>query len=963
MRIKGKPSKGRKRPIQLLLPAGAVLVTVGLLLGLGGRGGSEEYFFCDMERTVNEGKNFRSNGVDFSNGKTRTDEYALSGKYAARCDMERKYGPGVTLHNVFSGDLIEAEVWRKSDFGIGPLAVQGMEGWKFSAYSKEPQKIVRGWELLEVKVTVPLGVENQMLKVFPYARQGVVYFDDLKVRRSKNPKPSISPSASYVAEKLNLQVDGKSMENFRQKRAEALSKAVLIAGDADLEKGKLHTADGEIDVQARLKGDLTDHLTGSKWSFRILAEGQKTWRGMPEFSVHNSLSRHHLDEWVYHQILEREDVLTTRYDFVEMALNGKTLGIYAYEEHFTPSLLRQRQRQVAPIIRWNEDGLWLNAGKGFGQRPPWFESAQIEAFQGKTVRKDNEQAAHFEAARNLLASAVEGTKKPSQIFDTQQLANFLAVTDLCLGHHSLNQTNLRFYFDPVTAKLQPVGYDGYTPNGTWAYPLPILTGAKFNSRTPWHFSSSNNYSPLHHLLFNDIAFAEKYAAAVERVTAPAYLDSLKFLLKNEIKARENFIRQEYTEYNFDFDYLTRNAAEIRKTLYPLENISLKAYHANGQLTLESYHPLPLEILGFGDTEIVVRPPERLLLESFNEAVPVRRYEVPLASKVKFIFCKTLGTSELAEIPVMRWAAPQTDAPAPAGATMGRLFTFDFVSVSNDGTIRTAPGRHVLERDLLVPPGRRLVVSAGTEFVLENGAGIVSQSPVEFIGTSDRPIRIVSESRTGQGLLVLQAGGQSIFQYVIFENLNARSRHGQRTEAAVAFYETEVQMKNCQFLNAQSKDALGFVRSEYELSDCRFENAAADGLDADFSAGNLSGLTFKKIGKDALEISGGTASIGEVQVAEAFGTGLNVTHHAIVSTKKIEVTDSEQGIVATDLAELTVDNLNLKNVKQGILAYQKLPEFGGSQIEVKKLEAENVGMLSQLEEGSAIKIEGEEVEKK
>lgn len=955
MRLKGEKYRKQNRPIRLLIPAVLGLVVIAFLLGLGGRSGSNQYFFCDMERTVNDGKTFRSNGHDFSKGETQTNEYSFTGKYSSRCDNEKKYGPGVTLKNVFSGDVIKAQVWQKSDFGFGTLAFQGTDGWNFNANSKEPRKIVRGWELLEVELTVPLGVENESLKIFPYSREGVVYFDDLEIKRSKNPEPITSPEADFVSEKLNLEVDNRSFERFQKKRAEALSKSVLNVGSDDLEKGKLHTSGGEIDIQARLKGDLTDHLQGSKWSFRILAEGNKTWRGMPEFSVHNSLSRSHLDEWVYHKILEREDVLTTRYDFIEMALNGKTLGIYAYEEHFTPSLLRHQKRQIAPIVRWNEDGHWLNAGKSVEPRLPWFESAQIEAFGGKDVLKDNEQVAYFETARNLLASAVEGTKRPSEIFDLDRLASFLAVTDLCLGHHALNQTNMRFYFDPVTAKLEPIGYDGYTPNGTRFFKLPMLTGAKVNSRTPWHYAASNDYSPLHHLLFNDMEFAEKYAAAIERVTRPQFLDTLKFELGKEIEAREAIIKKEYTGYNFDLEYLTRNAKSIRHVLSPIDEISLKAYYANGKITFESYHSLPLEIIGFGGNEITHRLSEPLILESFNSKIPVRQYETTFGGKAKNVFCKTLGTSEIKAISLMRWSAPNTNSPSASRATMGALLNFDFIQVDRDGhRIQVLPGRYVLESDMVIPAGHPLSISGGTELVLENGAAIVSYSPVSMTGSKQLPIRIISEKRTGEGLLILNTKEESVLRHVIFENLNATNRNGQRTEAAIAFYETEVSIKNCQFINTQSKDALGFIRSQYELHDCRFENTAADGVDADFSVGDIMNLTFEQVGKDAIEISGGTADLGNVEVKTSFGAGLNVNHHALVSIQKLSVEKSEKGAVATDLSELIIEHLILKDVSQGVLAFQKMPEFGGAKVKIKKMETEGVKEEILEEEGSSIK---------
>jgi len=34
-------------------------------------------------------------------------------------------------------------------------------------------------------------------------------------------------------------------------------------------------------------------------------------------------------------------------------------------------------------------------------------------------------------------------------------------------HHTLEPRNIRFYYNPVTSKLQPIGYDQHDPIGPW----------------------------------------------------------------------------------------------------------------------------------------------------------------------------------------------------------------------------------------------------------------------------------------------------------------------------------------------------------------------------------------------------------------------------------------------------------------------------------------------------------------
>ena len=46
------------------------------------------------------------------------------------------------------------------------------------------------------------------------------------------------------------------------------------------------------------------------------------------------------------------------------------------------------------------------------------------------------------------------------VFDINLLAKYWALCDLFNAHHGLFDTNLRFYYNPITGLLEPVHYDG-----------------------------------------------------------------------------------------------------------------------------------------------------------------------------------------------------------------------------------------------------------------------------------------------------------------------------------------------------------------------------------------------------------------------------------------------------------------------------------------------------------------------
>lgn len=921
----------------------------------------ESFYYCNME-TVIQGEEemlFECEGQLFSNAITQSNSKAFGGEYSSKCDEINSYGPTVNFDNVNSGDVFEASVWRQSEEGYGVLAFQGE--WGFYDQADEVVKMQNGWELIQRTVIIPIGVSRQKLRIYPYnnSKSGNVYFDDLRIRRLKNNHSSLSDSI-YNGERLNLRVDEKGLRRLNEKRLEAYQLGNLITDKTDLVASELQIEEKEIPVDIRLKGDLLDHLKGKKWSFRIICKDNQSWKGMSEFSIHNTASRHHIAEWIFHKMLEEEDVLTSRYDFIEVALNDETLGLYAYEEHFKNALLRHQNRQIGPILRINEDAQWHYASKHFrSERPEVYQSTQIEPFEAKKVFKDRMLTQAYLNGQNRLYEFMKGIKKPTEVFDVERMAKYIAILDVCMAYHAFSFTNIRFYYNPVTAKLEPIGFDGYTDDGTKYYFPPTFSGAKINDRVSKDLSKRKPNSHFHYYLFNDLDFTAEYAKYLEIFTSEDYLNSFLTKYQSEIESRVKFIQKEHTDYQFRWHNFSRNAKEIREYLFPMQHISLKAYRdpSNG-LLMESYHYLPIEILGFGNEELEFQLQNPLILEAFSPDLPVRRYGVPYSNKAKYVFFKTLGTTKVDKVLINKWQIPEP-APLVERGSLEQLGRFDFLNIT-DNTIIFKTGKHSINQDVIIPKGFELRALPGTELQLVNGSSIVSYSPVFFEGVKEKPIIISSQNANGQGFALIDATGKSILHQVVFQNLSPRNKNGQITEAAVTIHGSDVHIERCYFMNLKGKDGLGLIRSKYFITDCFFENSQSDALDADFSTGQMESLRFENIGRDAIEVSGGFTKIYGTSVNGALGIGLNANLHTNMEVGHLALSNCAKGVSVTDLSEVKINQLVLNEVPQGMVAYKRLAEFGGGYLEIENYEATNVKELHLVEKGARMIVKGEEI---
>ena len=148
-------------------------------------------------------------------------------------------------------------------------------------------------------------------------------------------QPAKQPEATVEGlPDLRLTISEEHMTLLRRKRAEAMQEGILVSRSGDYVPARIVFAEREIPAEVRLKGDWLDHLKGTKWSLRVRLEDQHSILGMQQFSLQRPRTRSYLDEWVFHRLLEREDLLTPAYTFVQVWWNEQYKGIYAWKSIF-----------------------------------------------------------------------------------------------------------------------------------------------------------------------------------------------------------------------------------------------------------------------------------------------------------------------------------------------------------------------------------------------------------------------------------------------------------------------------------------------------------------------------------------------------------------------------------------------------------------------------------------------------
>ncbi len=829
--------------------------------------------------------------------------------------------------------------------------------------SKYAQRRFPFWLILLLGVVLLLGISTVIEK----DDRPTTGTDDLQLVKTNLVDGN---NTTFQPDILKIRVKDQTKNKLVQQTKDAFKKGILIASEDHWVKGEISSAKEEktIPVRLRLKGDWLDHLRGSKWSFRIKAKTDYAWNRLVTFSVQNPATRSYIDEWLFHQFLEKADVLSPRYDFINLYLNEKSLGVYAYEEHFDKQLAEYKQRREGPIIKLTEDLVWqghLRQVKELGERnhltgreDAAYDAAEIRPFKEARTQENPTLVKNFQAAQTLLHQLKFKQAPPAELVDLDQFARYFAIADVLEAYHGIGWHNIRFYYNPITAKLEPIGYDGFGETPTPYHGGPFV-GYKINfDRHPHDYFK---------FLFTDEAFFRKYIGYLDAYSQREFLQKTMDSYFPQIAERTVFIQQEFKKYTYDSLKVVKRGEKIQALIRPYGEFDIKVRTEKGKagqfnLMIANHHTLPIEVVGFGKNDKEIR--DKLVKPVFIYSTPkfyASKFKaIPANYDVKTVFYRVAGLSTLYTSSVVDWEVPSTMTTAQELFDNIKLESNPIYQVEGQNIIFKS-GQHQTDKDLIIPANYEVLFEPGFTLDLIHNAAFISKSPVQMSGTMEEPIRIFSSDKSANGFTVLAKDkATSILRFVQFDNLNTLQRANWTLTGAVNFHDSDVHFFNCAFINNHCEDGLNTVRCLFEVLDCKISNTFADGFDADFCEGTINNLSVHNTGNDAIDFSGSVVNIKRMDIHGAGDKGISVGEEAHVNVTSTYINGAQIGVAAKDLSVLKINLVNMVNCKTGFAAYQKKPEFGPANIEVKRYGAEKVAQLYLLDKGSKLMLIDKEI---
>ena len=918
---------------------------------------SDEAFVLLTDAEKIEGSDFVLDGHKVAHMGRQTSDYAYDGRHSIVLSKKvGQYGFTTVIKGVKKGDFLRVRVWAYSPYKeIGRLAISSHEKDKIYLQSDD-FNFDDAWQQIEISTEIKQHLKDDELKVYCFNfNDQPVYFDHLSY--SIQTDPQLDDVAEWNPKKIRIFVKEGEFNHLKKKRFEAIKRGLLINEEDSWVKGAIFPESekaSKTKVSLRLKGDWTDHLQGSKWSFRVQTEATKSWNRLKTFSLQNPSTRSYLYEWLLHAFFNYEDILTTRYDFVQFELNNKDLGLYVYEEHFLKQIPEFNKKKEGPIVRFIESGFWdamlqKDQLKADHDGSLIVGAPDIKPFGEKRTHKDSLLAQQFDIAHTLLYQYQYGLKEAKDIFDVDLYARYYVVMDLIGGYHGIAWHNQRFYYNQVIGKLEPIGFDGFGGEGLAYVPEKPFLGI--------NLSSLGGFSEMHKKLFRDKSFLEKYHFYLEKLTATEHLDAFLASIKKKMHQRLHLIRKYVKGYNFSPDYLYQRAANIRNALYPFST-SLKTKTIKpGIIAVCNRHQIPIEILGSVSASggpINYLDSSVLVFTTKLDALPDYGQSVSVPQNASHLIYRIPGLVKTYEAAINKWSLPRALAPVQelkANIVEGHPA---YVYQADKATLIFKKDVQITE-PIIIPEGLKVMLRPGTKLDLIKASFVLSYSAVQFLGTEEAPIEIVSSDKSARSFTVLKGTGKSRINYTRFAHLGAFSFKGWNLPGAVNFYESDVDIYNTVFTHNSCEDALNIVRSTFDFKNNTICHTYADGFDADFCTGTVDNSYFHHTGNDAIDFSTSKVTIKDCSIEKVGDKGISMGEQGEALIINTKIDGANIGIASKDLSKTTVRNAELRNCIIGFSAYQKKPEYGQAFIYVDSYTAEDVQQLHKIFPGSYLKL--------
>jgi len=265
------------------------------------------------------------------------------------------------------------------------------------------------------------------------------------------PAPSADAGAAGAPAELAITFDAAAAAELVITFDAAAAAELVITFDAAAAGAASGGIDARIAADARegearieVAGGASALAAGRRPRIDVAMRGEERPFGLRHFSLRDPAAFDLGRTSAVYERLRQVGVLAPRTRLVRVRANGASLGPMALVEDFSKELVESQRRREGVLFRLDADALPV---------------ARLDVYGGKKVAKDDRLSVERDTAAGLLQAFLVGSLPADQVFDVGLWAGLLNVAEQEGAFALLAPAALRFYFNPVTQRIEPVAVD------------------------------------------------------------------------------------------------------------------------------------------------------------------------------------------------------------------------------------------------------------------------------------------------------------------------------------------------------------------------------------------------------------------------------------------------------------------------------------------------------------------------
>lgn len=735
----------------------------------------------------------------------------------------------------------------------------------------------------------------------------------------------------------------------------------------------------KLKASARLQGDMLDHVAAhNRWSLRFELKQKEAIFFARRFSIVSSNVRIHQGPMLFSETMKLAgfDIISPTYRPVKVVLNGQNWGVMMFEQAFSQDMLATNNRTEGVIARLD---LYQQTAS---EKLHLQRVLKPRVIQRNTVLKNDSLSKQRQITLALINDFIDEKRIASDVFDAKRLGQYLATIDVWGAWHALTWNNWRWYYNPHTAKLEPIQSD------------VAVTPASHH----WLMQPPSQSFLISRKMLEDPIVKREYHTALT-VLRHQFRDG--GLLEKLGMIQQQFVGKLHTSAplisQFDLRLLDKQLQCIEvgylnapcQNIQPVDNALHKhmssmvaqrswdlvseftQHDGKSKFTIRNPGSEPLELKGItGLNQFELQFP----LEEINAQLPLKldpnseiSFPLPMElTEIKVI--AGLSGKKKAQFTFLENINPLSFIPRPAQTL--NLTKYPFIQV-NDKTWHIEAGNWLIEDYLVSTEDVNVVMEPGVNLRFTEGAGLMVFGRVTLKGTETQPITITRSDNAlyWAGMTVFNKENQpgSVVKHTKLSHASSPKLGLWQPRGAAYFIGGLVNIEQLGISDNYSEDALNIINGDVNIRGLSIRNALSDAFDCDFCVGEVNDSEFNDIGArsggDGIDVSGSNLKISGSRFTNIRDKAISAGERSQLAVFNSRFSRVNFAMVAKDDSQIDGSQLAASDVNHyALMSYSKKPYFGPARMTVTEFSCTDDGcgqkVVSQI--GSTLSVNGKQI---